>query len=126
LVVGILALVTLPALLAFAAVNYRSPDLPPGPASYNPVPLHRVPVLTALQSRELQRSRRITGLAPTFTAPTLVPPTFPEPVPTIVLPPRATAYDLSEVRNSAAGSLRGRPATRCCSRRASRSRPARS
>jgi parallel beta-helix repeat protein len=99
LVVGILALVTLPALLAFAAVNYRSPDLPPGPASYNPVPLHRVPVLTALQSRELQRSRRITGLAPTFTAPTLVPPTFPEPVPTIVLPPRATAYDLSEVRN---------------------------
>src|SRR5438128_157941 len=34
-----------------------------------------------------------------FTAPTLVPPTFPEPVPTVVLPPRATAYDLSEVRN---------------------------
>jgi len=99
LIVGILALVTLPALLAFAAVNYRSPDLPPGPASYNPVPLRKVPVLTALQSRELQRSRRITGLAPTFTAPTLVPPTFPEPVPTVVLPPRATAYDLSEVRN---------------------------
>jgi parallel beta-helix repeat protein len=98
LAVGLLVLAMLPALLALAAVNYRSPDLPPGPADYNPVPLHPVPVLDALFRRELERSRRVAGLAAALAAPELVPPAFPEPVATIALTPRATAYTLDELR----------------------------
>jgi parallel beta-helix repeat protein len=98
LAVGLLFLAALPALLALAAVNYRSPDLPPGPADYSTVSLHPVPVLDALLQRELERSRRVAGLAAALAAPGLVPPAFPEPVATIALTPRATAYTLDELR----------------------------
>jgi parallel beta-helix repeat protein len=86
----------LPALLAMAAVSYQRPDLPPGPPAYNPVPLSKSPLLTALQARELQRSRRVSAQIPA--APTLVPPIFPEPLPTIVLAPREAPYRLGELR----------------------------
>jgi len=98
LVVALVGLAALPALLAFAAVQYRSPDLPAGPPSYNPLPLPRVPVLAALLNRELQRSRRLTGPVPPPGTPLLVPPKFPEPLPTIVLPRRTAAYDITELR----------------------------
>jgi len=85
-----------PALLALGAVTYQRPDLPPGPPAYNPVPLVKSPLLTALQSRELQRSRRLSAQPPA--APALVAPTFPEPLPTIVLAPREEPYRLAELR----------------------------
>jgi parallel beta-helix repeat protein len=98
LVVAVLLVVALPAFLAFIAVAYQRPDLPPGPPAYDPLPLGKQPVLAAVQARELQRSRRVTDEAGLLTAPQVVPPTFPERVPTVVLPPRAEPYGLAEVQ----------------------------
>ncbi|GAB3365883.1 right-handed parallel beta-helix repeat-containing protein [Modestobacter lapidis] len=100
LVGALLTVAMIPAVLAVIAVSYQRPALPPGPADYNPVALHTAPVLAALQARELQRSRRMADEVPGSAGPRLVPGTFPEPVPTVVLPPRATPYDLAEVQRS--------------------------
>ena len=97
LAVALVLLAIVPALLAVAAVSYQRPDLPPGPADYNPRHLTKDPILTALQARELQRSRRMSDAAATQSAPTLLPATFPEPAPTLVLAPREAPYELSEV-----------------------------
>lgn len=97
LAVAIVLLAALPALLVVIALSYQRPALPPGPPSYDPLPLAKDPVLNALQARELQRSRRVTETAPTLTAPALLPATFPEPVPTLVLAPREAPYDLTEL-----------------------------
>ena len=96
LILALLLMAVLPALLAAAAVNYQRPDLPPGPSSYSPMPLTESPLLTALQTRELQRSRRLSGEV--VGAPVLVAPTFPEPLPSIVLSPREQPYRLGELR----------------------------
>lgn len=102
LLTALLLLAVVPALLATAALVYERPALPPGPAAYAPVALSTEPVLGALQARELQRSRRLSAqaLLPGPAVPRLVAATFPEPVPTIVLPPREAPYDLAEVRRS--------------------------
>src|SRR3712207_1352720 len=94
LIAAVMLVAALPALLAFIAFSYQRPDLPPGPPAYNPLPLTKDPVLSALQARELQRSRRVTAAAPAMTVATLLPATFPETVPTLVLPPREAPYDL--------------------------------
>ena len=96
LILALLLMAVLPALLAVAAVNYQRPDLPPGPPAYNPTPLNEPALLTALQTRELQRSRRLSDEV--VAAPVLVAPTFPEPLPTIVLAPRQQPYRLGELR----------------------------
>ena len=96
LAVALLLVALLPALLAVAAVRYQRPELPPGPAAYSPMPLTKSPLLAALQTRELQRSRRLSDRVPR--APALVAPTFPEPLPTIVLAPREAPYRLGELR----------------------------
>lgn len=88
----------LPAVLTAAAVTYQRPHLPPGPPAYNPLPLNKAPVLVALQARELQRSRRLTTQAAQQAATALVPATFPEPLPTLVLAPRTAEYTLAELR----------------------------
>ncbi|MCU1583481.1 MAG: right-handed parallel beta-helix repeat-containing protein [Microbacteriaceae bacterium] len=98
LIFALLLLAILPALLAFTAVMYSSPAPPPGPPVYNPLPLPKDGILVALQARELQRSRRIAAEAPLLSAPQLIPATFPEPVPTIALPPRTMPYTLGEVQ----------------------------
>jgi parallel beta-helix repeat protein len=98
LLVAILLVVAVPGFLAVIALSYRSPEPSPGPAEYDPVSLDDQPVLVALRDRELQRSRQITADAGVLTAPQLVPATFPEPVPTVALAPRAEAYDLAEVQ----------------------------
>jgi len=100
LLAALLLLAVVPATLATAALTYQRPDLPPGPAAYDPVSLDTAPVLGALQARELQRSRRLSAQAPTMAGPQLVPATFPEPVPTIVLPPRPVPYDLAELQRT--------------------------
>ena len=97
LIVALLLVAVLPALLALAALSYQRPDLPPGPPAYDPQPLGKDPLLTAMQARELQRSRRTSQLAVTLTQPTLVPATFPETVPTLVVPARQAPYDLAEL-----------------------------
>ena len=73
LAIGLVLVTVLPALLVFVAMSYQRPELPPGPPAYNPLPLTNDPVLDAMQARELQRSRRVTGVAPTLTAPVLLP-----------------------------------------------------
>src|SRR3712207_6052934 len=100
LAVALVLVAVLPALLVFVAMSYQRPELPPGPPAYSPLPLTKDPVLTAMQARELQRSRRVTEAAPSLTAPVLVPATFPETVPTLVLAPREAPYDLDELRQS--------------------------
>ena len=67
---------------------------------YSPLPLTKDPVLNAMQARELQRSRRVTEAAPTLTAPVLLPASFPETLPTLVLAPREAPYDLGELQES--------------------------
>lgn len=98
LLVALVLLAVLPALLAITAVLYTTPASTPGPPAYNPLPLVRNDILLALQSRELQRSRRLSSTAPTLAAPQLVAATFPQVLPTIVLPPRAEAYSLVEIQ----------------------------
>lgn len=98
LAIALLLLAVLPSMLAFAATAYSSPALPPGPPAYNPVPLAKNPVLSALQARELQRSRRLSSGAPAQAGARLVPATFPEPLPTLVLAPRTAPYDVTELR----------------------------
>ena len=98
LLAALMVLAMLPALLGFAAIMYSAPAATPGPPAYNPVPLARNDILLALQARELQRSTRLSATAPTLTAPQLVAPTFPQVLPTIVLPARAEAYTLAEVQ----------------------------
>ncbi|WP_108251565.1 right-handed parallel beta-helix repeat-containing protein [Planctomonas deserti] len=97
LVVALLLVAILPALLAFGAVLYDRPAPPPGPPAYNPVPLARQGLLTALQSRELARSRRVTTDAALQQTPWLEPPRFPERLPTIGLTARPTPYTLPEL-----------------------------
>ncbi|MGY1815107.1 right-handed parallel beta-helix repeat-containing protein [Blastococcus sp. SYSU D00820] len=97
LAVALLLVAVLPALLVLLALGYQRPELPPGPPAYNPLPLVKDPVLNAMQARELQRSRRIAAEAPTLTAPVLVPATFPETVPTLLLAPRPEPYGLPEL-----------------------------
>ncbi|WP_166875865.1 right-handed parallel beta-helix repeat-containing protein [Salinibacterium sp. ZJ450] len=103
LLVALLLLALLPAVLAISAAMYSPPQPPPGPPAYNPVPLPKDGILNALQARELQRSRRVTANAPLYAAalyagPQLLPAQFPEPIPTILLPPRAEPYSLTEVQ----------------------------
>jgi parallel beta-helix repeat protein len=100
LLAALVLITILPALLALTAVLYTTPASTPGPPAYNPLPLARNEVLLALQSRELQRSRRLAATAPTLAAPMLYPPTFPQVLPTIVLPPRAEPYTLAEVQQT--------------------------
>jgi parallel beta-helix repeat protein len=100
LAIGLVLVTVLPALLVFIAMSYQRPELPPGPPAYNPLPLTKDPVLDAMQARELQRSRRVTEAAPTLTAPVLLPPSFPETLPTLVLAPREAPYDLGELQES--------------------------
>ena len=100
LAVALVLVAVLPALLVFIAISYQRPELPPGPPAYSPLPLTKDPILNAMQARELQRSRRVTGMAPTLTAPVLVPASFPEVVPTLVLAPREAPYDLRELQQS--------------------------
>jgi parallel beta-helix repeat protein len=97
LVVALLLVAILPALLAVGAALYDRPAPPPGPPAYNPVPLARQGLLTALQARELQRSRRVTVDAALQPAAWLVPPRFPERLPTIGLPERAAPYTVEEL-----------------------------
>jgi parallel beta-helix repeat protein len=97
LVVALLLVAILPALLAVGAVVYDRPAPPPGPPAYNPVPLARDGLLTALQARELARSRRVTTDAALQPAPWLVPPRFPERLPTIALTARPAPYTLPEL-----------------------------
>lgn len=97
LAVALFLVALVPALLATAAVAYQRPELPPGPAAYNPRPLSNDPVLIALQARELQRSSRLSEQALAQTGPTLVAAAFPEPAPTLTLPPRQAPYELSEL-----------------------------
>jgi parallel beta-helix repeat protein len=97
LVVALLLVTVLPALLVVLALSYQRPDVPPGPPAYNPLPLTKDAVLNAMQARELQRSRRTTEMAPSLTTATLLAPTFPETVPTLVLAPREAPYDLLEL-----------------------------
>ncbi|MCU1403967.1 MAG: right-handed parallel beta-helix repeat-containing protein [Glaciihabitans sp.] len=97
LILTLLMLAVLPALLAFTAIAYSRPAAPPGPPAYNPLPLVKDNVLVALQARELQRSRQLTAQAVGLTSPQLVPATFPDPLPSIVLPARPEAYTLNEV-----------------------------
>jgi parallel beta-helix repeat protein len=98
LIVSLVLLALLPALLAITAVLYTTPASTPGPPAYNPLPLKHDEILSALQSRELQRSRKLSSTAPTLAAPQLVAATFPQVMPTIVLPPRAEAYTLTELQ----------------------------
>lgn len=98
LTVALVLVAALPALLAVTAAMYSSPAPPPGPPAYNPVPLGKDEVLLALQARELQRSRRLTADATSLTSPQMIPATFPEPVPTVVLPARTEPYRLEEVQ----------------------------
>jgi parallel beta-helix repeat protein len=100
LAVALLLVAVLPGLAITAAVSYRRPELPPGPAAYDPVPLPGVPLLEALYDRERERSRRLAAVAAQLPAPQLVPAVFPEPEPTLVLPPRATPYLLAELQRS--------------------------
>jgi len=98
---ALLMIAALPALLATTAIVYNRPAPPPGPPAYNPTPLTRDEVLIALLARELQRSRKLTAIAPSLPpGPQLVPATFPSPLPTIVLSPRPEPYTLAEVRDS--------------------------
>jgi parallel beta-helix repeat protein len=97
LVRAVLLLSLLPAGLGVTAAMYSQPEAPPGPPAYNPLPLGKSDILIALQARELQRSRRVTAEAPLLTGPQLLPARFPEPVPTVVLPPRADPYTLLEL-----------------------------
>jgi parallel beta-helix repeat protein len=97
LVVALLLVAILPALLAVGAALYDRPAPPPGPPAYNPVPLARQGLLTALQARELQRSRRVTADTALQPAAWLVPPRFPERLPTIGLPQRAAPYTVEEL-----------------------------
>ena len=96
--IALLLFAVLPALLAYTAVTYSRPELPPGPPAYNPVPLEKTDVLSALQARELQRSRRLTTAAASIQGAQLLPATFPEPVATIVLAPRAEPYGIAELQ----------------------------
>jgi parallel beta-helix repeat protein len=98
LIITLLLLALLPAALALTAIAYNRPPAPPGPPAYNPVPLAKDNVLVALQARELHRSRQISSDASLLTAPQLVPATFPDPLSTIVLPPRAEPFTLSELQ----------------------------
>jgi parallel beta-helix repeat protein len=100
LVVALLVLAILPGLAIATAVSYRRPDLPPGPGAYDPLALPRVPVLEALYARERTRSRQIAAIAPQLPAPQLVPATFPDPLPTLALAPRATPYLLTELQHT--------------------------
>lgn len=97
LVAALLLFALLPAVLILAAVSYRSPAPPPGPAAYDPVPLVGDPLLDAIQARELQRSSEVTAAAATATAPALTGPTFPDLLPTLALAPRDTPYRLEEL-----------------------------
>jgi len=97
LAVALVLLALVPALLAVAAARYQRPDLPPGPAAYNPTHLSQDAVELALQARELQRSHRLTDQAASQPGPVLVAARFPEPLPTLVLPPRETPYQLGEL-----------------------------
>ncbi|MCU1405413.1 MAG: parallel beta-helix repeat protein [Glaciihabitans sp.] len=98
LLIAVLLVAILPGLLACAAIAYSRPAAPPGPPAYNPVPLPLVDVDAAMLNRELQRSRKFTTIAATIAAPQFVDATFPEPLPTLLLPPREKPYDFAEVR----------------------------
>jgi parallel beta-helix repeat protein len=98
LAVALILLGLLPTLLAVAAYDYQAPDPTPGPAEYNPLSLPVTPLLTALQAREFQRSRRLSRESPALTRPMLTGPTFPDVVPSIVLAPRERPYRLEELR----------------------------
>ena len=98
---ALLMIAALPALLATTAIVYNRPAPPPGPPAYNPTPLTRDEVLIALLARELQRSRKLSAVAPSLPpGPQLLAATFPAPLPTIVLSPRPEPYTLAEVRDS--------------------------
>jgi parallel beta-helix repeat protein len=97
LILAVLLVAILPMALALGAALYSRPAPPPGPPAYNPVPLARENILTALQVRELQRSRRVTVDAALQPGPWLVPAQFPERLPTIGLPARPVPYTLAEL-----------------------------
>ena len=71
LAIGLVLVTVLPALLVFVAMSYQRPELPPGPP-VQPVAADQRSRPDAMQARELQRSRRVTGVAPTLTAPVLL------------------------------------------------------
>jgi parallel beta-helix repeat protein len=100
LALALLLLAILPGLAIATGVSYRRPDLPPGPGAYDPLPLPRVPLLEALYVHERSRSRQLAAIAPQLPAPQLVPATFPDPLPTLVLPPRTTPYPLEELQRT--------------------------
>ena len=107
LAVALLLIALLPGILAVAAASYTRPELPPGPAAYNPRPLPVMPILTSMQAREFERSHRLSSGAP-MPSVQLTGPTFPDLMPTIVLAPREEPYRLSELRQklpSAFGSV---------------------
>lgn len=98
LLVGLVLLAALPLVVATVALSYSQPPAPPGAPAYNPLRLTKEPVLKALHARELQRSRRINAKAPGLGAPILVPATFPVPLPTLLVAPRAEPWTLAELR----------------------------
>jgi parallel beta-helix repeat protein len=97
---ALLFLAVLPGLALATAAAYQRPDPLPGPAAYDPVPLPDVPLLDGLYLRERGRSQRLAAGASQRTGPQLVPATFPEPEPTLVLAPRSVPYDLAELTRS--------------------------
>lgn len=99
LVAVLLILATLPLALAMVAATYRPPEEPPpGPSSYNPLPLPKSPVLDAIRDRELSRSERYATAAEALEAPTLLGSRSPGSLPTLVLPPRPDPYGLKELQ----------------------------
>ena len=97
LIVALILIALLPGILAVAAVSYQRPELPPGPAAYNPRPLPVVPILMSIQTRELRRSHSLSS-GPLPSSVQLTGPTFPDVLPTIVLAPREKPYRLEELR----------------------------
>lgn len=100
LLAALALLAALPTVTVLVAARSEPPGPPPGPASYNPTPLTIDPLHRAWLARDLQRSRQEAAQSAGQTGPVLVPAAFPEPLPTVVLAPRAAPYDLAEVQRS--------------------------
>ncbi|HEV7871867.1 MAG TPA: right-handed parallel beta-helix repeat-containing protein [Modestobacter sp.] len=100
LLAALVLLAALPMLATLVAAMAARPELPPGPASYNPLPLTIEPLHRAWMSRDLQRGRRLAEGSVQQAGPALEAPQFPETLPTVVLPARAQPYDLAELQHS--------------------------
>jgi parallel beta-helix repeat protein len=112
LLVGLLALLLVPAALGVAALSYETPD-PAPPATAEPhEPLPQAP--DSVARAQLDRSAQASRLARKFTAPQLLDPsrtgsaTAGE-LPTVALAPRATPYTLAEVRALVPGAFADLP-----------------